>query len=102
MDPVIRTTPSVLQEVASNHLDVADAIDAARMQGPEIHSAVQTLGPIMHQVKGAAADLLAERDDALTHHANRHRAASNELIRAMHSYKAADDDNRAELENLKD
>lgn len=102
MDSTIRTDPAVLREVASNHHDIADTIDAARQQGADIHSAVQTLGPIMHQVKSATAEVLAEREEALLAHANRHRAAGNELIRAANTYTAVDDDNRDQLQALTD
>src|SRR5690349_18270210 len=86
MTEPIRIDPAVLREVAVNHEDVARIIDDAREAGADIAAAVDSYGPIMHQVKSAVADVLADRDTALAEHAARHRAASDELNRAVHSY----------------
>ena len=79
-DPV-RIDPDVLREVATRHDAVADQISAARAAGDDIYAAVSTYGPIMHQVKAAAADVLAERDAALLEHGAAHRAVADELRR---------------------
>ena len=79
-DPV-RIDPDVLREVATQHDAVADQISAARAAGDDINAAVSTYGPIMHQVKAAAADVLAERDAALLEHGAAHRAVADELRR---------------------
>ena len=77
----VRIDPEVLREVATQHDAVADQISAARAAGDEIDSAVSTYGPIMHQVKAAVADVLAERDAALLEHGAAHRAVADELRR---------------------
>jgi Excreted virulence factor EspC, type VII ESX diderm len=79
-DPV-RIDPGVLREVASRHDAVADQISAARGTADDIYAAVSTYGPIMHQVKAAVADVLAERDAALSEHGAAHRAVADELRR---------------------
>jgi|ERR1700758_3449634 len=79
-DPV-RIDPDVLREVATQHDAVADQISAARAAGDDINAAVSTYGPIMHHVKAAVADLLAERDAALLEHGGAHRAVADELRR---------------------
>jgi hypothetical protein len=96
----IRIDPAVLREVAANHEDVARILDEAREAGADIAAAVDSYGPIMHQVKSAVGDLLAERDTALADHSARHRAASDELHRAVHTFINMDDENAATLRNL--
>jgi F0F1-type ATP synthase membrane subunit b/b' len=75
----IRIDPDVLREVANQHEAVADQISAARRAAEEIQAAVASYGPIMHEVKAAVADLLAEREQALLAHDNKHRAAAAKL-----------------------
>ena len=77
----VKINPDVLREVAQQHDTVADQIADARRAGENIHAAVQTYGPIMHQVKAAVGDLLAERDQALLAHHAQHRAAADVLRR---------------------
>jgi hypothetical protein len=77
----VRIDPDVLRDVARQHDSVADQVIAARAAGDDIYAAVATYGPIMHQVKAAVADLLAERDAALLEHGAAHRAAAEELRR---------------------
>jgi hypothetical protein len=99
MTEPIRINPAVLREVAANHEEVARVVEDARARGAEIAAAVESYGPIMHQVKSAVGDLLAERDTALADHSSRHRAAGDELHRAVHLYINMDDEN---AENLRD
>jgi Excreted virulence factor EspC, type VII ESX diderm len=101
-DKPIVTNPQVLGEVAAGHEEVARVIEAARDRGADIHSAVQSYGPIMHQVKDAVFDLLVDRDNALAHHRDRHRKASDELNRAACRFVATNDEEEARLrpENL--
>ena len=77
----VKINPEVLHEVATHHDSVADQIAAARQAGDEIHAAVQTYGPIMHQVKSAVGDLLADREQALRSHDEAHRNAADKLRR---------------------
>src|SRR5246127_2351739 len=90
-DPV-RIDPDVLREVATQHDAVADQISAARAAGDDIYAAVSTYGPIMHEVKAAVADLLAERDAALLEHDAAHRAAAEELRRHARAVTDVDAD----------
>lgn len=102
MDDKLITNPQVLGVVAAGHEEVAGHIDAARDRGADIHAAVESYGPIMHEVKDAVFDLLLDRDNALAHHADRHRAASDELNRAAHLFDAKNKEAaaRLKLENL--
>jgi hypothetical protein len=100
MTEPIRINPAVLREVAANHEDVARIVDDARARGADIAAAVDSYGPIMHQVKSAIGDLLVDRDTALADHSARHRAAGEELHRAAHLYINMDDENAETLRDL--
>jgi hypothetical protein len=100
MSEPIRITPAVLREVAGNHQEVAHTLESARERGADIHAAAQSLGPIMHQVKAAVGDVLAERDDAFAGHAARHRMTSDELHKAAHTYTSVDEDNAGKIRNV--
>ncbi|EFG78651.1 hypothetical protein HMPREF0591_1441 [Mycobacterium parascrofulaceum ATCC BAA-614] len=100
MTEPIRIDPEVLHEVAGNHDEVVNIIEAARERGADIHAAVETLGPIMHEVKSAVGDVLLDRDTALAEHAGRHRFAGDELRRAAHIYTDVDDQNAQNLRQL--
>ena len=93
----VKINPDVLREVAAQHDTVADQISAARRAGENIHAAVQTYGPIMHQVKAAVADLLTERDQALLAHHESHRAAAGVLRRHANDVVDVDTDNKTNL-----
>src|SRR3954451_3496354 len=70
----IRITPSLLNQVAASHDGVADEIAVARSAGSEILASVATHGPIMHQFKTAANDVVQRRDAAFADHEAAHRA----------------------------
>ena len=61
----IRITPDLLVQVAARHDGVADEIAAARSAGSDILAAVATHGPIMHQFKAAANEVVQRRDSGL-------------------------------------
>ena len=75
----IRITPSLLNQVALQHETVADEIAVARNASSEILASVATHGPIMHQFKAAAHDVVARRDCAFADHEAAHRAAAENL-----------------------
>lgn len=75
----IKIDPQVLREVSAQHDEVADQISAARLAGEQIGAAVASYGPIMHEVKAAVAEILAERDAALLNHEQVHRDAADAL-----------------------
>ena len=75
----IRITPSLLNRVAASHDGVADEIATARSAGSEILASVATHGPIMHQFKAAANDVVARRESAFADHEAAHRAAADNL-----------------------
>ena len=75
----IRITPSLLNQVASRHDSVADEIAVARRAGSDILAAVATHGPIMHQFKAAATDVVARRDAASAEHEAAHRTTADKL-----------------------
>lgn len=75
----IRITPALLNQVAARHESVADEIAAARGAESEIVAAVATHGPIMHQFKAAARDVLTRRAAAFTDHEAAHRSAADQL-----------------------
>jgi hypothetical protein len=97
MTEPIRIDPAVLRRVADQHEDVADQIAAARAAGEEISAAVAGYGPIMHQVKAAAADVLADRDTALRRHEDAHRATADALRAHAANVVATDEDNARRL-----
>jgi hypothetical protein len=100
MTQPIRINPQVLREVADHHDEVVSILRSAREHGGDILAAVESYGPIMHQVKAAVADVLQERADALDSHARRHSLASDELHRAAHIYTNQDDHNARQIETL--
>lgn len=100
MADAIRIIPSVLQEVAGGHEEVAHIVDAAKERSGDILAAVQSLGPIMHEVKAAVSDLLADRDTALSEHATRHRNVSTELRVASATYTHVDDQNAGQVREI--
>lgn len=100
MTEPIRINPQVLREVAGGHDEVASIVEAARERGGDILAAVQSYGPIMHEVKAAVGDLLIDRDNALAEHAGRHRTASVDLHRAAHTYTDVDDANAQQIRQL--
>jgi hypothetical protein len=100
MTEPIRIDPQVLREVASGHEEVAGIVEAAQDRSADILAAVQSYGPIMHEVKAAVGDLLADRDTALAEHASRHRVASADLQRAAQLYTDVDDENAEQIRQL--
>lgn len=100
MTEPIRIDPNVLRGVAGNHQDVVRVVEAARERGGDIQAAVETFGPIMHEVKAAVSDVLIDRDNALAEHASRHRHASDELQRAAHIYTDVDEQNSQQIRQL--
>jgi hypothetical protein len=96
----IRINPDVLREVASGHEEVARIVEAARERGGDILAAVQSYGPIMHEVKAAVSDLLAERDTALAEHATRHRTAGTDLRVGADTYTDVDDQNAQQIRDV--
>ena len=100
MPEPIRIDPAVLREVAAGHEEVAAIVQDARDRGGDIMAAVESYGPIMHEVKSAVADVLLDRDTALAQHINRHRNASDELQRGALEYTAADDHNAQEIRDV--
>ncbi|WP_459964278.1 type VII secretion target, partial [Mycobacterium avium] len=81
MTEPIRITPEVLIATADDHDEVVRHVEASRERGSDILAAVESYGPIMHQVKAAVGDVLLDRDTALAEHAARHRNASDDLRR---------------------
>lgn len=75
----IRITPALLNQVALQHESVAEEIAVARKASSEILASVATHGPIMHQFKAAAAEVVARRDSAFADHEAAHRAAADNL-----------------------
>jgi hypothetical protein len=100
MTEPIRIDPEVLLEVAGNHDEVVRVVEAAREGGGDIQAAVETFGPIMHEVKAAVSDVLIDRDNALAEHASRHRNASEDLQCAAHIYTDVDDQNSQQIRQL--
>ena len=100
MTELIRITPEVLREVAAGHDEVVDHIEAARQRGGDILAAVESYGPIMHQVKAAVSDVLHNRDTALSEHAARHRNAADDLRRGADVYVATDEQNATRISQV--
>jgi hypothetical protein len=93
----IQITPEVMRAVADQHDEVADKIDEVRVAGTDIHAAVSSYGPIMHQVKAAVTDLLASREAALLSVQNTHRNTADNLRRQATNFTATDELNAERL-----
>jgi NAD-dependent oxidoreductase involved in siderophore biosynthesis len=93
----IRITPSLLNQVAARHDSVADEIAVARSAGSDILSAVATHGPIMHQFKAAASEVVARRDAAFAQHEAAHRAAADKLRSTATRFSDQEEVNASEL-----
>jgi Excreted virulence factor EspC, type VII ESX diderm len=93
----IHVSEQVMREVADQHEEVAEKIATARMASPDILAAVNSYGPIMHQVKAATADLLAQRDAALLQHDETHRNAAAGLRREATNFVTQDEINAERL-----
>ena len=96
-EQIRRITPDVLREVAEGHDAVVRHVETARERGSDIIVAVDSYGPIMHQVKAAVADVLLDRDNALAEHATRHRNASDLLRRGADVYVNVDERNAEQI-----
>ncbi|MDA2893416.1 type VII secretion target [Mycolicibacterium sp. BiH015] len=97
MTDQIRVEAQVLRNVADQHDEVAATIGDAQQASADIHAAVSTYGPIMHQVKAAVADLLAQRDTALSEHATTHRSAADLLRRQATAFTDVDESSAERL-----
>jgi hypothetical protein len=95
--PTIRITPALLTQVASRHDSVADEIAVARSAGPDILAAVATHGPIMHQFKAAAGEVVVRRDAAFADHEAAHRAAADNLRSIATRFSDQEEINASEL-----
>jgi hypothetical protein len=89
----IRIEPDVWHAVAARHDDAADIIARSRLAGPDIADALGTYGPILHQTKAAAADILMLRDAELHAHDRSHRDAADALRRAAAGFASTEDHN---------
>ncbi|RDH80277.1 hypothetical protein DVS77_00150 [Mycolicibacterium moriokaense] len=97
MMTTIRITPSLLNQIASRHDSVADEIAAARKAGSDILAAVATHGPIMHQFKSAAGEVVQRRDTAFADHEAAHRAAAENLRSIAVRFRDQEEINASEL-----
>ncbi|WP_431240912.1 type VII secretion target (plasmid) [Mycolicibacterium aichiense] len=102
MSEQIRITPEVLISTADDHDEVVRHVEAARDRGSDILAAVDSYGPIMHQVKAAVGDVLLDRDTALAAHAARHRNASDDLRKGAALYVSQDEQNAAQISQVPD
>jgi hypothetical protein len=91
----IRITPALLHQVAARHDSVADEIAVARKAGADILAAVGTHGPIMHQFKAAASEVVARRDAAFAGQEAAHRAAAEKLRSAAARFGEQEEINAA-------
>jgi hypothetical protein len=97
MDDRIKISPEVMRAVADQHDEVADRLDQVRSAGDEIHAAVASYGPIMHQVKAAVADVLGNREATLLSVQDTHRSAADNLRRHAANFVATDELNAERL-----
>ncbi len=93
----IRITPALLTQVASRHDSVADEIAVARNAGSDIIAAVATHGPIMHQFKAAAGEVVQRRDAAFADHEAAHRAMADNLRSIAAKFRDQEELNAAEI-----
>jgi hypothetical protein len=97
MNDRIQISPEVMRAVADQHDEVADRLDEVRAAGAEIHAAVATYGPIMHQVKAAVADVLGSREATLLSVQRTHRDTADNLRRHAGNFVATDELNAERL-----
>jgi hypothetical protein len=97
MNHRIQISPEVMRAVAVQHDEVADRLDEVRAAGAEIHAAVASYGPIMHQVKAAVADLLGSREATLLSVQSTHRNTADNLRRHAANFVATDELNAERL-----
>ena len=97
MSEPVQVSPQLMRSVANQHEEIAEQIAAARAASAEISAAVSTFGPIMHQVKAAVADVLAQRDTALSQHDATHRDAAAALRAAATNFVSQDEINAERL-----
>ena len=97
MNDRIHISPEVMRAVADQHDEVADRLDEVRAAGAEIHAAVASYGPIMHQVKAAVANALGSREAALLSVQSTHRNTADNLRRQATNFVAADELNAERL-----
>src|SRR5687767_13938881 len=93
----IRVEPDVWRMVARRHEEAADVIARSRLAGPEIAGALRSYGPIMHQTKAAATDILTLRDAELRAHDGSHREAAETLRRAAAAFAVTENHNAERL-----
>lgn len=93
----VQVSPQLIRDVANQHEEVADQIALARAAGADILLAVAGFGPIMHRVKAAVADVLAQRDAALDQHDATHRDAATALRAAAANFVSQDELNAERL-----
>jgi Excreted virulence factor EspC, type VII ESX diderm len=93
--PSIRITPELLIQIAARHESVADEIAAARTAGSDILDAVATHGPIMHQFKAAANEVVQRRAAAFADHEAAHRATADKLRSAAAQFSEQEEINAA-------
>ena len=93
----VQISPELMRDVAARHDEVAEQIAAARAARDDILAAVATYGPIMHRVKAAVADVLAQRDAALDQHDTTHRNAAAALRAAADNFVNQDELNAKRL-----
>lgn len=91
----IRITPELLDQVAQQHESVADEIAVARKASSEILASVATHGPIMHEFKAAATDVVQRRESAFAGHEAAHRAAAENLRRIARRFADQEEINAA-------
>ena len=97
MNDRIQISPEVMRAVADQHDEVADRLDEVRAAGAEIHAAVASYGPIMHQVKAAVADLLGNREATLLSVQSTHRNTADNLRLQAANFVATDELNAERL-----
>src|SRR3954468_24901018 len=97
MSEPVHVSPQLLRDIANRHEEVVEQIAAARAARADILAAVATYGPIMHRVKAAVADVLAQRDMALGQHDATHRNAAAALRAATGNFVSQDELNAERL-----
>ena len=77
------------------HRGAHDEIAVARRASSEILASVATHGPIMHQFKAAANDVVLRRESAFADHESAHRAAAENLRRIARRFADQEEINAA-------
>lgn len=96
----LQVDPADLQRWAANHDDAAERAEAARADGAKVLQAAESWGPLFHEARRAAQEVVEARDAALAAQAARHRAMAAQLRSGGQAFAVSNEQNAANLGNI--